>query len=152
MGEKLRSKKKFIILLSILTVVIIIAGLGISRLKDESITEKKRNLNYIITQNEVKENNSDQVKEEQKINNLVISNTKIVYEYEISTLTADIINTSTDINNLKMKVIFLDDDSKIIAEKEFNAFDIKENETKNISLELPEDVSNSKSVKYEIVI
>ncbi len=150
MLDKLREKKKLLFILLLITIIIIIGGLIGRGLKDTSITEKNGDKNYITSQSEVKENNSEKVKEEKRVENFIISNTKIVYEKEISTLTADIKNTSIDVNGLIMKVIFLDDNSQVITEKEFE-INIKENESMNISIDLNEDVSNTNLVWYEIV-
>lgn len=159
MKRNFMSRKKFIIMLLLLTVIIIGCGLGISRFKDpyEDEDEEETNIyipntiNYTIIQNEIRENISSQVKEEQKVVDLIISNTKIVYTNEKSKLTADIKNTSSDINDLKIKVIFLGNDLKIITEKEFEVGDIKTDEIKNISIVLQNDVSNTNIVKYEIM-
>jgi len=160
MLEKLKSRKKFIIVLLLITVAIIIAGIAGSKLKDTSQGENdeeqdKANLvdsiNYTTLISGVKENNSIRVKEEQRVKYLIISNTKIVYENEISKLTADVLNTSRDSNNLKLKVIFLGNDLKTIIEKEFEIGDIKTNEIKNINIELQEDITNTNLIRYEII-
>jgi len=160
MLEKLKSKKKFIIVLILITVVIIIAGIAGSKLKDTSQGENngeqnKTNLvdsiNYTTSTNGVRENNSIRVREEQRVKYLIISNTKIVYENNISKLTANVLNTSRDSNNLKFKAIFLGNDSKTIVEKQFEIGDIKTNEIKNINIELQEDITNTNLIRYEII-
>lgn len=160
MLEKLKQKKKFIVVLLLITIAIIIAGIAISKLKDTSLGENneeqdKANLvdsiNYTTSINGAKENNSIRVKEEQRVKYLVISNTKIVYENNISKLTAEILNTSRDSSNLKFKAIFLGNDSKTIVEKEFVIGDIKANEIKNINIELQKDIANTNLIRYEII-
>jgi len=160
MLEILREKRKFILVLLVLTVMLIIGGIAVSRLKDTSINQKNQaksnvnhvdSINYATIQSGIRENNSFRVKEDQRVKYLIISNTKIVYQNEISKLTAEVLNTSKGANNLKLKVIFLSNDSEIITEKEVVVGSIKTNETINISIELETDITNTDSIRYEII-
>lgn len=111
----------------------------------------KDTLNYVTKADGSKENISEKVKQEQTVSNLTITNTKIVYENGAAKLTADIVNTSGDTDNLKIKVTLLGNASQIIGEKQIEVGPMKANETKTITIDSPEDITNASSIKYEIV-
>lgn len=162
MNENFEDTRKTISVVLILLAIMIIAMMAVSILSNKSkinevnkLEEESKNntdtTNYIITEDGIKENTSRQIKEDQIVKYLIISNTKIISENGTSKLTAEILNRAAETNDLKIKITFLGNDSKVIAEKEFEVGNININETKSISIELQEDVLNAYSVKYEIL-
>ena len=81
-------------------------------------------INFVTTSEGIKENISEQIKEEKTVQYLIISDTKLTCENEISKLTAEVFNRLRDTKGLKLKVTFWGNDLKIIATKKFEVGNI----------------------------
>lgn len=161
MDKKIQNKKKLlaIVLIIVILVIVITAVFIFIKGKNSNIPSNVSNgavtttdtTYYTTSSDGIKENNSELVKAGQTVENLVISNVKVVCGKGISKLTADILNKGEDAKGLKLTAKFFGKGAKLIMEKAFEVDEIKSNGTKNISIEIQGDVSNSESITYEIV-
>jgi len=108
--------------------------------------------NVKIDENEVKVNTSEQVKEEQNINGIVISNASIKYENGVSTIKADITNnTGKDIKELGIiKIKVKDSTGRVAREVSTYVMDIAKGETKAINANITSEIVNAQDLEFSI--
>ncbi|MNV84633.1 hypothetical protein D3C71_1785220 [compost metagenome] len=83
--------------------------------------------------------------------NIVIEKSAIVYENGISKLTSKVTNDSVAKDNLRFTIKFIANDGTVIAQSVGLAGKIGANQTKYIDSSITNDVTNAKSVLYEIL-
>lgn len=145
------SKTSLIIIVAI--ILIIISIIFMIKQGDENSKlegENKNKNNYETNMDGSKINTSEEVSKEQKVGNILIEKSSIVYENGISKLTSKVTNDNIEKESLKFTIKFIDNNNEIIAESVGLVGKIKSGETKYISSNITSDVTNAKSIIYEI--
>jgi len=145
------SKTSLIIIVAI--ILIIISIIFMIKQGDENSKlegENKNKNNYETNMDGSKINTSEEVSKEQKVGNILIEKSSIVYENGISKLTSKVTNDNIEKESLKFAIKFIDNNNEIIAEAVGLVGKIKSGETKYISSNITSDVTNAKSIIYEI--
>ena len=107
--------------------------------------------NYTTTTDGNKVNTSTDVATDKKVGNILLEKSQITYEKGTSKLTSKVTNDSVAKDNLRFKVTFIANDGSTIAASVGFVGSIKANETKYIDSYITADVSNAKSITYEIM-
>lgn len=107
--------------------------------------------NYTETAEGTKVNTSVEVSKEKKVAEVLLEQSKIVYENGMSKLTSKVTNNGAAKDNLRFKVKFIGNDGSVIAESVGFVGQINANEVKYIDSYITLDVSNSKDVTYELM-
>ena len=153
------NKNKIVIGLGIIAIVIvIIVTVSIKNSRDakviESLAQKSSNestVNYIVTEGTAKLNTSEKLAENKKVGDILIQNSKLVYNGKSSKLTAKVTNDSVAKDNLRLKVKFIANDGSTIAETVALVGKIEANASKYIDSNITIDVTAAKDVLYEII-
>lgn len=107
--------------------------------------------NYTETENGTKVNTSEDVAEDKVVSEVLLEQSKIVFENGTSKLTSKVTNNAVAKDNLRFKVKFIANDNSVMAESVGFAGKIKANEVKYIDSYITIDVSNAKDVVYELM-
>lgn len=116
---------------------------------DSQIDELEKN--YTETEDGTKVNTSEDVSKDKEVANVLLEESKIIYENGMSKLTSKVTNDAIAKDNLRFKVKFLDNGGTVIAESVGFVGQIKANEIKYIDSYITLDVSNAKSITYELM-
>lgn len=143
------SKTSLIIIVAIILIIIPIVII-IKQGNENSKLEGENKNNYETNMDGSKINISEEVSKEQKVGNILIEKSSIVYENGISKLTSKVTNDNIEKESLKFTIKFIDNNNEIIAESVGLVGKIKSGETKYISSNITSDVTNAKSIIYEI--
>lgn len=116
---------------------------------DSQIDELEKN--YTETGDGTKVNTSEEVSKDKEVANVLLEESKIIYENGMSKLTSKVTNDATAKDNLRFKVKFLDNSGTVMAESVGFVGQIKASEVKYIDSYITLDVSNAKSITYELM-
>lgn len=114
-------------------------------------TNINESTNYEVTSDGAKVNTSEEVASTQKVGNILIEKSSIIYENGMSKLTSKVTNDSVAKENLRFTIKFIGNDGKVIAQSIGLAGKIGANQTKYIDSNVTDDVTNAKSIVYEIL-
>lgn len=145
---------RWIIIALIAFIIIIIAINMFNRGGNQGNTESqidKIDKNYTETETGTKVNTSEEVSKDKEVANVLLEESKIIYENGMSKLTSKVTNDATAKDNLRFKVKFLDNAGTVMAESVGFVGQIKANEVKYIDSYITLDVSNAKSITYELM-
>ena len=159
MEQRFENKRKTIsIVLAIIAgIIIVIMGANILGKGNKAANNNASNVvtqnttNYTATTEGNKVNTSEEVAADKKVGNILLEKSQIVFDKGTSKLTSKVTNDSIAKDNLRFKVKFIANDGSTIAESVGYVGKIKENETKYIDSYITADVSNAKSITYEIM-
>jgi len=152
------NKRKIISVGLILIAIIVIVIMAVNALGNKN--KVNNNVSNVVTENTTnytattegnKVNTSEEVAADKKVGNILLEKSQIVYENGTSKLTSKVTNDSVVKDNLRFKVKFIANDGSTIAESVGYVGSIKANETKYIDSYITADVSNAKSITYEIM-
>lgn len=153
----LENKRKMLSISVVLLGIVIIIVMAVSILGNRNQTNNQGNnvvedtTNYTTTPEGSKVNTSEEVATDKKVGNILLEQSKIVYENGTSKLTSKVTNDATAKDNLRFTVKFIANDGTTIAQSVGYVGAIKENETRYIDSYITSDVSNAKDVVYEVL-
>jgi hypothetical protein len=144
------------VVIIIVTTVIIIVG------KNKNVEEQNvgttnnlvtvnKESNYEESENGIKTNISNKVKEIKTVGDFKIEETKIIYASGVSTITAKLINNGIEKELVKLKIKLITTDGKVLKEIETQTGEIKQNGEKYIKASITEDVVDVANIEYEII-
>ena len=160
MNKDFESKRKIIAIGLAVTAGIVILVMGVNILGKGNKVNNETNIvaetpkdttNYTTTTEGNKVNTSEEVATDKKVGNILLEKSQIVFDNGTSKLTSKVTNDSILKDNLRFKVKFIANDGSTIAESVGYVGKIKENETKYIDSYITSDVSNAKTIIYEIM-
>jgi hypothetical protein len=154
MINKNQNRARLLVLGVVVVVIIIVVIVMINKGNSNKLNEEATNnvkTNYVESADGTKVNTSEQVSEVKKVENVLLEQSKIVYNNGTSLLTSKVTNNAVAKDNLKFKVKFMANDGSVIAESVGFVGKIKANETKYIDSYITLDISNSKNVVYELM-
>lgn len=136
-------KKALVIFVSIFVTLGLVTGCGCSK-KDETKKEEKKE--------EIKVNTNENVIKDQEVDGIKMTNTSLVVTNGITKLITNVTNNSTEDYNLEEYTIIIKDenDKEIIRIPGYVGNTIKAGETKTINSSVDIDLSNAKSIEYEV--
>lgn len=142
-----------IVIIILATIAIIVTKNNNAKKSDAelSIITNQNKDNYILTEGTSKLNTSETLVADKKVGNILIQNSKLIYDGKSSNLTAKVTNDSLAKDNLRLKVKFIANDGSTISETVALVGKVASNEAKYISAGITKDVTNAKDVTYEIV-
>ncbi|MCX8074383.1 MAG: FxLYD domain-containing protein [Clostridia bacterium] len=106
--------------------------------------------NYTVEQDGTKVNTSKDVSSDKKVGNVVIEQSKIIFEGGLTKLTSKVTNNGDQVTELTFTVKFVGNDGKELASTIGYVGTIKKGETRYINSSVTGDYSNAKSIVYEI--
>lgn len=136
----------------LIIVILVISLIGIKILKKDNIIEetKQNGKNYLEAEDGTKTNISEIIKETQKIDDVLIEDAGLIYKNSETILKTKVTNNSGIVKTIKFKIYFNDESGNKIEESFGYVGNIAPNETRVLETSITTDVSNSKSIKYEI--
>jgi hypothetical protein len=155
--DNIDNNKKLILIALVLISSLLVIILLVNVFKKNNNSNNTGNVqgensnNYVETAEGNKVNTSEEVASDKTVGNILLEKNAIVYENGISKLTSKITNDSIAKENLRFKVKFIANDGNVIAESVGFVGTIGANETKYIESNITKDVSNAKSITYEIM-
>lgn len=158
----MKNEKKGISLVTVVIILVVIAVLvtilvvTINNQNNEKIKELTENntqdtVNYEAVDENTKVNVSEQVSQTQTVEEVVIENSKIVYSDGMSKITSKVTNNAIAKDNLRFTIKAVANDGSVIAQTVGYVGKIGANETKYIDSNITADLSNAKSIVYEVI-
>ena len=137
-------KKVLVIIISIFVTLGLVTGCGCSKKENTKIEETKKE--------EVKVNTNEDVIKDQEVDGIKMTNTSLVVTNGITKLVTNVTNNSTEDYNLEEYIIIVKDENgkEIIRIPGYVGNTIKAGETKTINSSVDIDLSNAKSIEYEV--
>lgn len=137
----------------IVAVIIVITSLTIIVVnKNKQKKEESNNsINYEETASGTKINTSKEVSNDQKIEDVLIEESNIVYKNGISTLTSKVTNNGEAKDNLKFNIKVIANDGTVMTELVGLVGKIEQNQIKYITSSITMDITNAKSIEYKII-
>jgi len=154
MINKNQNRNRLLVFGVIVVVIIVVVIAMINKGNSGNLnTEATNNVetNYVESTDGTKVNTSEQVAEVKEVENVLLEQSKIVFNNGTSLLTSKVTNDGIAKENLKFKVKFMANDGSVIAESVGFVGKIKANEIKYIDSYITLDISNSKNVIYELM-
>lgn len=157
MKEKYEDQLKtimFLLVIIIAILLIMLIALNISSLEKFFGSNKKVNniqSNYNQASIITEINKSGDSLANQETNNVALEKTRLVYVAGTSILTSKIINNGETKNNFRFRVKFISYNGSTLTEITVYVGKIKAGETKYIDSYVYKDISNLKSIVYEII-
>lgn len=144
------------VIVGIIILVIVVAVIAINNNKNNANVNGNTNTedvgkNYTETEDGTKVNTSEDVAKDKVVSDVLLEQSKIVFENGTSKLTSKVTNNEVAKDNLRFKVKFIANDNSVMAESVGFAGKIKANEVKYIDSYITIDVSNAKDVVYELM-
>lgn len=157
MKEKYEDQLKMIMLLLVIIIAILIImliALNISSLEkyfgsSKKVSNIQTNYNQASIITEIT-TNGDSL-EDQETNGVSLEQSRLVYVAGTSILTSKITNNGVTKNNFRFRVKFVSYGGSVLAEVMVYVGRIKTSETKYIDSYIYKDISNLKSIVYEII-
>lgn len=137
-----------VIIVIILVVTLIVVGLYKNNNGGEGNVPTAPN--YIVQADGTKVNTTSKVQQTKKVNDLVIENSKVVYENGVTKLNAKVINNGEKIDNLSFNIKFIANDNSIVYEMEGYVGTIDKAKTSYIASSVTRDIVDVKDITYEI--
>jgi uncharacterized membrane protein len=162
MKDEKQKKIQMIIVVSIVIVIGTLILITIIKKIDENkktdtatsvdtVVSSKTGKNYIQLDENSRQNISAELVKDKKAGEILIKNTKIVYNGKESKITAKVTNGSENKSNLKLKIKVIANDDSVITETIALVGKISANESKYINATMTKDITDAKNVSYEIL-
>jgi len=155
MNGKNQNEMRVIILALVAIIATIIVIVIVNRNNSNAINQGKKtnnnDLNFTESADGTKTNVSQELLKNKQVGDVVLEQSKIVYNNGTSLLTSKVTNNGIAKDNLSFKVKFIANDGSVMAEAVGYVGKINANETKIIDSYITIDTSNSKDVTYELV-
>ncbi|MCX8074913.1 MAG: hypothetical protein N2749_04940 [Clostridia bacterium] len=151
MKEKKDFKKKIVIVILVATFILLIGisiFLYINKKKDNSIPKDQ---NFVTDSKGIKTNTSVEISKEKKVSSIIIEQTKVTYENNMTRLTSKVTNNGQKQENLRFLITFIDNSSNKIGSTVGYIGTLENNEIKYIDSYVELDLVNAKDVIYEII-
>lgn len=146
------SKTSLIVITLIIVIIVTIIVVVKNNNENNKLEEESKNKNnYETNMDGSKINTSEEVSKNQKVGDILIEKSSIVYENGISKLTSKVTNDNIEKESLRFTIKFIDNNNEIIAQSVGLVGKIKAGETKYISSNITNDVTNAKNIIYEIL-
>lgn len=157
MKEKYEDQLKtimFLLVIIIAILLIMLIALNISSLEkyfgsSKKVSNIQTNYNQASIITEINTNGNSLTNQE--TNDVSLEQTRLVYVAGTSILTSRITNNGVTKNNFRFRVKFVSYGGSTITEVTVYVGRIKDNETKYIDSYIYKDISNLKSIVYEII-
>lgn len=148
-----RSMKWVIVGVIIVVIVVFVIAINNNGKNNANGNDQTQNVekNYTETENGTKINTSEDVAKDKVVSEVLLEQSKIVFENGTSKLTSKVTNNDVAKDNLRFKVKFMANDNTVMAESVGFVGKIKANEVKYIDSYITIDVSNAKDVVYELM-
>lgn len=148
-----KSMKWVIVGVIIVVIVVFVIAISNNGKNNANGNDQTQNVekNYTETENGTKINTSEDVAKDKVVSEVLLEQSKIVFENGTSKLTSKVTNNDVAKDNLRFKVKFMANDNTVMAESVGFVGKIKANEVKYIDSYITIDVSNAKDVVYELM-
>jgi hypothetical protein len=140
--------------IGLVIIIVLIISLIILKLtknvKSDNI-ENDESKNYMENTDGTKVNTSEDVKKTQNLDGIIVENSDLVYSKSETVLKTNVTNTTSVSRNISLKIYFCDEKGEIIEESFGYVGMVASDETRQLNSSITTDVSNTKSIRYEIV-
>jgi hypothetical protein len=148
-------KKKLLILLAIVVIIIAIVMVKSNNSNKEDNLEAEKielsDIDYVVTDDGTKVNNSETLKSEKNLNGLKISNIQLTTDSDgKTTLLADVENTTSSATTTKfVKISILDKSGTVLAEVDGMIVALESGETTQLNVGTSADYANAYDFEIE---
>lgn len=148
-------KKKLLILLAIVVIIIAIVMVKSNNSSKEDNQEAEKielsDIDYVVTDDGTKVNNSETLKSEKNLNGLKISNIQLTTDPDgKTTLLADVENTTSSATTTKfVKISILDKSGTVLAEVDGMIVALEAGETTQLNVGTSADYANAYDFEIE---
>lgn len=149
--DKSKFNMLFVLIIIIVVVVIILTFKGVFSEKTELKEAEEDSINYEVNSDGSRVNMSEEISKDQKVGQILIEKSSIVFENGMSKLTSKVTNDNEPKENLRFTIKIIDNSDNIIAELIGLAGKIEAGQTKYINSKITQDITNGKRIIYEII-